>query len=71
MAESLLEAVRSTDMTFDEEGKPTIAFIGSPGGAERMLALNDSEDLQRRFDEIIDDKRREWNRREDRRRLVD
>jgi hypothetical protein len=70
LGESLLEALRSVDVTFDEDGAPSVAFIPGAGGMEQLAALDESEDLRKRFDDIIEEKRRDWNLRENRRRLV-
>lgn len=71
VAEQILEALDAMEISFDDQEGPGLAFLAGPGFEDKLRALNDEEDLERRFNEILERKRNEWLRREGYRRLVD
>lgn len=66
----LMKGLDRMDMSFDDDGMPTIFFVTSPENAMKLQSLNTPE-RQKAFNELIEEKRREWLRRESYRRLVD
>jgi hypothetical protein len=68
--EDLLRGLQRMDMTFDEDGTPSIMFISHPDNIPLMKAL-DTPERKAIVDSIIEEKRLEWIRRESNRRLVD
>ena len=70
MFQDLLRGLREMDMSFDEDGRPSIFFVVHPENAMKLQALNTPE-RQKLFNQLIEEKRSEWLRRESYRRLVD
>lgn len=71
-----LEALERVQIDFDRDGKPQLpCVVVGPGVAQtihaQLPAWEKNPDYKRRFDELIDRKRVEWNDRESDRRLVD
>ncbi|MDO8612499.1 MAG: hypothetical protein Q7R32_06710 [Dehalococcoidia bacterium] len=67
---SVLKALRSMDIDFDEEDKPSLIMVAHPEAARRLQELETPE-LQEKVDSILEEKRNEWLRRESHRRLAD
>ncbi len=70
MFQDLMRGLREMDMSFDEDGRPSVFFVVHPENAMKLQALNTPE-RQTLFNELIEEKRSEWLRRESYRRLVD
>jgi len=70
MFQDLMRGLRKMDMSFDEDGRPSIFFVAHPENAMKLQSLNTPE-RQKLFNELIEEKRNEWLRREGYRRLVD
>lgn len=68
--QELMRGLREMDMTFEEDGRPSIVFVTHPDNVLKLQVLNTAE-RQRVFDELIAEKRNEWLRRESHRRLAD
>jgi hypothetical protein len=66
----LMRGLREMDMSFEEDGRPSIVFVAHPDNVLKLQVLNTPE-RQRLFDELIAEKRNEWLRRESYRRLAD
>jgi hypothetical protein len=64
-----LETLRNMEMSFEDD-EPAIFFATSPGGLQKFDALRAPE-VEKMARDIIEEKRREWVRRESYRRLVD
>jgi hypothetical protein len=69
MFQDLIEGLRKMDMSFDDDGTPSIFFVTSPENTMKLQSLNTPE-RQKAFDELVEEKRREWRSRESHRRLV-
>ena len=70
MFQDLMKGLREMDMSFDDDGMPSIFFVGRPENTMKLQALN-TPAREKAFNELIKEKRREWLRRESYRRLVD
>ncbi len=70
MFRDLMKGLDRMDMSFDDDGMPSIVFVTSPENAMKLQSLNTPE-REKAFNELIEEKRREWLRRESYRRLVD
>lgn len=70
-AEGVLALMEKMDIAFDEGGNPVLELIVSPADADRVRAQLDAftPDQQRRFAEIIDQKREAYRASRRRRRL--
>jgi hypothetical protein len=66
----LMAGLEEMDMTFEDDGTPSIFFVTHPDNIAAMQSIN-TPDRQAIVDEIIEGKRIEWLRREGYRRLVD
>lgn len=71
LGEQMLDALKSMDVEFDDGEPVGLAFLASPAAAERLVALNADAELGAEWDAILEEKRREWIRRESSRRLAD
>lgn len=71
LREQMLDALKSMDVEFDNGDPVGLAFLASPAAAERLAALNADAELKTEWDAILEEKRREWIRRESGRRLAD
>lgn len=72
--DDFLEAMRNRDFTFNPEtGEPEGQFLIVPSeeAAMRMKEWEDDEEFMKERERIMDEKRREWRARENRRKLVD
>jgi hypothetical protein len=70
MFQDLMRGLREMQMSFDEDGRPSIFFVAHPENALKLQALN-TPHRQELFEQLIEEKRNEWLRRESHRRLVD
>lgn len=70
MFQDLMKGLREMDMSFDDDGMPSIFFVASPEKTMKLQSLNTPE-RQKAYNELIEEKWREWLRRESDRRLVD
>ena len=72
----ILDALEKITISFDSNGNPSVQdIILSPSAAAKMRAMlpeiEKNQEYKRRYNEIIDRKRKEWLDRENSRRLVD
>jgi len=57
----ILETLEKMELHFDENGKPNLpTFVASPELSEKFRNIMQSEENQRRFDELIDRKRKQF-----------
>jgi hypothetical protein len=70
MFQALLSGLREMDMSFEEDGSPSFSFVVHPDTVPKLQALNTPE-RRRLVDQVIEEKRNEWLRREGYRRLAD
>jgi hypothetical protein len=68
--QALLSGLREMDMSFEEDGSPSVFFVVHPDSLPKLQTLNTPE-RQKLFDALVEEKRNEWVRRESCRRLVD
>jgi hypothetical protein len=68
--DSLTAGLKEMEMTFEDDGTPSIFFVTHPDNIAAMQSIN-TPDRQAIVDEIIEGKRIEWLRREGYRRLGD
>ncbi len=74
--EDFFESLEKVEIDFDKNGKPRLpSIVGAPDFIDKMIAaLKKSEHLPEnkvKMDKIIDLKRKQWNDRENNRKLVD
>ncbi|HLF77012.1 MAG TPA: hypothetical protein VJB57_05920 [Dehalococcoidia bacterium] len=70
LVRNALDTLRKMDISFDEDGKPSIFVAISPEATELLAALQDPS-VREEVDSILKEKYREWLYREAHRRLVD
>ncbi len=75
-AEMVFEMLEKVDINFDSNGIPKLPMmISNPSGVDTFRAVLDSlhedRELKKRYDEIIEAKRKDWNDREGARKLVE
>jgi hypothetical protein len=70
MFEDLMRGLREMELSFEDDGSPSLFFVVHPDNAMKLQTLNAPE-RKEIFDRLIEEKRREWLRRESNRRLVD
>jgi len=72
---TILDALEKITISFDSNGNPSVQdIILSPSAAAKMRAMLpelEKKEYKRRYNEIIERKRKEWLDRENSRRLVD
>lgn len=72
--EDFLEALRKQNLRFDPETGELlgqILIVPNEEAVERMKKWEEDEDFMREHEKILEEKRREWRARENRRKLVD
>ena len=71
LGQNLLETLRRMNVDFDDDGQPTFSFLINPKSSALLKAMESDADVTREFESILEEKKHEWLRRENSRRLVD